>query len=177
MLSESSTSRGRPAHSPYTVLFERPSCKDIALCERTVGGLPALHFQLRALLRNYDTTTLQHISQAPLSVVFPLLELYIAERLVMIQGELAGLANFTAKDLSPFEDYIFQSSVYHDALNAHQQSFVKTLWRLRNFSLMSLQQGRNTKLDVHIRDLQHVLDLTNEGLSDIESFMLQWSTK
>ena len=175
LLSESRNHQ-QTAHSPYTVLFERPSCRDINLCEREVGEMPLLHFQLRRVLQRSITARIKGISLAPLSVVIPFLELYIAERLVMIQKEVGPLTKFASRNFARLEDYEFQTSVYHGALSAHQRSFTKTLRSLKTFIHLARKQGWDEQLSTRIEDLTELLKITNDALTVIDQFMSQWST-
>lgn len=175
LLSESARHQ-QPAHSPHTVLFERPSCRDSTLCERKVGEMPLLHFQLRQMLRTSTTARIQGISRAPLSVVIPFLELYNAERLVMIQKEVRPLAEFAMRKFARLEDYEFETSIYHGALWAHQQSFTNTLRSLKTFTNLAPEQGWDEQLSTRIEDLNELLKMTNDGLAVVNQVMLQWST-
>ena len=165
------------SHSLYTVLLERPSCTDSGSRRRYLGELPGLQLQLRALLNVADDGLIALISQYPLAVILPLMTLHRAERLVAIQREVEPLKRFMRKDFLRLERYLFETSLYHGALSAHRDSFRKSIRSLTSLLPTASQQGWDDRLEVLLNEMEHISALTDEGLSKVETYMDQWSTK
>ena len=183
MLSENRPTRdsGQPlggnGHSPHTLLLERPSCTNGGSRKRYLGESPGLQLQLRALLNIPDNSLIALISQHPLAITLPLMKLYNAERLVTIQREIEPLDRFIRKDFLHLDQYFFQTWVYHGALIAHQDSFRKSIRSLMSLLSTATQQEWGDRLELSIHELERVLAMTGEGLSKVETYMDQWSTK
>ena len=98
------------------------------------------------------------------------MNLYNAERLVAIQGEIEPLNRFIRKDFLRLERYFFETSVYHGALTAHQDSFRKSVRSLMSLLPTATQQGCGDRLESSIYELERVLEMIGEGLSKVETY-------
>ena len=163
-----------PGGQTHALMSERPSVKNGVSADAQVGRADTMHDQLKELLLKLTSDRRRQISENPLTVIVPLLYLYITKSEHRVERALSGLDLLIER----FLDDQNSLSKIHPEMQHLSVAFVKHSRSLSN-SLRSMKAGRalltdhaaRKKLNKLTRDLKDVLDLTNNGQKQLENLI------